>query len=188
MKNYRRDVVLKRPWFNNVEEDKKNIIETLFVKDKLIANQMKSLLLIPHKNCLTEINNYQSTLKDYSLKRLREEKYISLAPKSAPAFNDEKQSYIIITTNPIFPNETNTQFHDYDLKVYCMCQFDSWELDDFAERPLKMAGIVVGALSNSKMTGIGRTRWTGTTMLSVNDQIGGYVSSFSIIQGGTDIR
>lgn len=183
---YRRDVILRQPWFNNIEFDKRQVFEKLLVKDPIIANQVKSLLVIPHEDCLTNIDNYKNDLKTYNLRKLKEDKYITLVPRITPNFNSEVQCFIIVTSNYITPTD-NPCFYSYVLNVYCMCQFDAWNLDNFQERPLKLAGIVNGLLDNEKLSNIGRLEWKNTTMLTVDSNVGGYVSSFLLIQGEDDV-
>lgn len=127
--NFNRNVVQKKSAFNSIEEDIERSIKRLFIEDKNISNELKSLLVIPHKNCLTEIKNYENIINKYSLSKLMQDDFIRISPKMIYDFNAENQAGINVSVDLATPT-SNEEYLQYSLSFFCMCNIDVWELED----------------------------------------------------------
>ena len=176
--NLNRDVIMKRQSFTSIEKDTQLIIENLFINNKKISKELKSLILIPQKNCLTEIEEYSDLINSFSLSKMVDEGYIRLAPKLSLDFNSNVQSSLIITTDLITPRKENTSFSQYSLSIIYICNLDIWTLDNFQQRPIEACGLMNGILEGLQLTGIGHLEYKGTSRITPNERMGGYISTY----------
>jgi hypothetical protein len=169
--------------FQSVEKDIEIILRKLFVENKPLSDELKKLLVINTKDCLDEVNasKYKILIDNMKLKDLREEGYILLEPKLKFNEHEEVKSYLIISLDDFFPNETNPEFRDCTVSFDIICHTDYWDIGNYRMRPLKIAGIIDGILNGNKLTGIGEFLFMGCSELILNEELAGYTLMFRAI-------
>lgn len=169
--------------FQSVEKDIEIILKKLFVENKPLSDELKKLLIINTKDCLDENNasKYKTLIDNIKLKDLREEGYILLEPKLKFNEHEEVKSYLIISLDDFFPNETNPEFRDCTVSFDIICHTDYWDIGNYRMRPLKIAGIIDGILNGNKLTGIGEFLFMGCSELILNEELAGYTLMFRAI-------
>jgi hypothetical protein len=79
--------------FLSCEKDTEEILYKLFIKSRQYSENLKRLLLIPNKDCLTNKENeeYKKLLEQADLNYLRKNGYLKLEPKiRMPEHEDKK--------------------------------------------------------------------------------------------------
>lgn len=174
--------------FLSCENDVELILNKLFVENKPYCDYLKRLLVINTKNCL-DIEDSEiitKVLLETNLRTLIKDGYIRLAPKLTIGEHEEVKTYIIVSMNNYTPNATNPQFRDCTISFDIICNIDNWDLGDYRNRPLKIAGYIDGILNNAKLTGIGRLNFMGCDELILNEELAGYTLSYRAIHGSDD--
>ena len=188
----KRDIIENMPDFNssflNVEKDIKRILTELFLTHQAQSSQLLRLLVIPNKDCLTNLTNteYLNKIKQMSLAKLVEEGYIKLAPKIAMPEHEKVKAYIILTFDNFTPNASNPQFRDCTIHFDIICHTNYWTMDDYQIRPIKIAGYIDGILDNAKLSGIGQLNFIGCNELVLDEILSGYTLSYRAIHGSDD--
>lgn len=168
------------------EKDAETIIKKLFVSSKPYSDILKRLLIINTKDCLDESNqNYDTIVKNTSVKELIEGKYITLVPKIKMKEHEEVKSYIILTFDNFTPT-SNPEYMDCVVSFDIICHTDYWDLGDYRLRPVKIAGIIKGLLDGTKLSGIGELQFMGMNQLILNEDLSGYSILFQAIHGNDD--
>ena len=187
----RRDVIevpdLKSS-FLSIEKDIERILTKLFFDNQIYNRQLLRLLLIPMKDCLSNIENpdYREVINNASLGKLFEEGYIKLAPKIPMPEHEKVKSYIIISFDNFSMNANNPEFRDCTIHFDIICHTDYWHMDNYQIRPLKIAGYIDGILNNSKLTGIGTLNFMGCNELVLDEVLSGYTLSYRAVHGSDD--
>lgn len=174
--------------FLSVEKDIERILTKLFFDHRIENKQLIRLLVIPMKDCLTNLTNeeYKAKVNSTTLATLIQDGYIKLAPKIAMPEHEIIKSYIIISFDNFTPNATNTEFRDCTIHFDIICHTDYWAMDNYEIRPLKIAGYIDGILNNSKLTGIGTLNFMGCNELVLDEVLSGYTLSYRAIHGSDD--
>lgn len=173
--------------FLSCEKDLQEIIEKLFVFSGPYSEKLKRLLVINNENCLDEnITEYSKAMKEYSVKRLKQETYIKFNPKIKFPEHEDIKSYLIFGFDNFVPNATNPQFRDNIVTIDIMCHTDCWDLGDYKIRPLVIAGYIDGILNNSRLTGIGKFEFLGCSELILSENLAGYTLMYKAIHGSDD--
>lgn len=170
--------------FLSVDNDSQKMIEKLFVEHPNCATALKKLLIINTPDCLTN-SKYDSIVRDYSIKRLKDEQYIQFSPKIRMYNNEEIKSYLIFTFDNFIPTD-NTEYRDCTIYIDVLTHKDYWDMGDFAQRPFKIMGYIDGILNNSKMTGIGTLQFSGATYYPLDENICGYTMAYTATHGVDD--
>lgn len=173
--------------FLSCEKDTETILRRLFVESNPWSEQLKRLLVINTKDCLT--NNSQTTqdlLKKIDLKYLIDNGYLRLTPKISLGEHEEVKSYLLITFDNFSPNYTNPQFRDCTVMFDIVCHADYWDLGDYKLRPMKIAGIIDGILNGSKLSGIGTVDFQASNELLLDQELSGYTLLYSATHGTDD--
>lgn len=162
--------------FLSQEKDLQKIIEKLFLESKPFSDELKKLLLVTNKDCLTN-PQYNKDVAEVSVADLVKSGYI----KDKPVLTvDEKiKSYIIITFTNFKPNDTNPAFRDCIINIDIICHSSVWSLDNFAIRPMKIMGYIDGILNKSKLSGIGTLSFLTADLLGLNEEFNGYSITFA---------
>ena len=172
--------------FLSCEKDAEEIIKRLFVSSQPYSDQLKKLLIINTKDCLDDSNkNYDTIVKNTSVKELFEGKYISLVPRINRSEHEEVKSYIVLTFDK-FSETTNPEYRDGMVIFDILCNTEYWELGDYQMRPLKIAGIIDGLLSGTKLSGIGELQFSRLDQLILSEELSGYSLSFVATHGNDD--
>ena len=174
--------------FLSCEKDTETILKKLFVEDKRHSEELIRLLTINTEDCLDnkESKVYQDQIKKTSLKYLKENGYVRLAPKLVFPEHEEVKSYIIISFDNFTPNRTNPQFRDCIVHIDVICHTDCWDIGDFRIRPLKICGYIDGLLNESRLSGIGKLHFLGCNQLILDENLSGYSLMFEAVHGSDD--
>lgn len=174
--------------FLSCEKDCETIIRKLFLESQPYSNDLKRLLAINTKDCLDnkESEVYRNKINELTLKKLCENQYIKFAPKIRIPEHEDIKSYIIISFDNFVPNATNPEFRDNVINFDIICHTDYWDLGNFRQRPLKIAGYIDAILNNSKLSGIGELHFVGCNELVLSEDLSGYTLSYYAIHGSDD--
>lgn len=174
--------------FLSCEKDTETILKKLFVEDRKHSEELIRLLTINTEDCLDnkESKVYQEQIKKASLKYLKENGYVRLAPKLIFPEHEEVKSYIIISFDNFTPNRTNPQFRDCIIHIDVICHTDCWDIGDFRIRPLKICGYIDGLLNESRLSGIGKLHFLGANQLILDENLSGYSLMFEAVHGSDD--
>ena len=142
--------------FLSCEKDTELIIKKLFVDSRPYSDELKRLLLINTKDCVDDRTNpiYIEKIQNTSIGDLIEQGYIRLKPQIAMGENQEVMSYLRISYDNFTPT-TNLHYRDCIVMIDILCHIDAWDIGNFRQRPLKIAGYIDGILNDNKLTGIG---------------------------------
>ena len=174
--------------FLSYEKDIETILKRLFIESYPYSDQLKRLLVINAKDCLTNISSsiYLEELKDKNLKTLIDLDYVKLAPKIRREEHAEVKSYIIITMDNFTPNDNNPYYRDCIVNFDIICWTDYWQLDNYQIRPLKIAGIIDGLFNNTHLSGIGTFNFIGCNQLVLDEELSGYTLMYRAVHGNDD--
>lgn len=174
--------------FLSYEKDIETILKKLFVESYPYSDQLKRLLVINAKDCLTNMSSsiYLEELKDKNLKTLIDLDYVKLAPKIRREEHAEVKSYIIITMDNFTPNDNNPYYRDCIVNFDIICWTDYWQLDNYQIRPLKIAGIIDGLFNNTYLSGIGTFNFIGCNQLVLDEELSGYTLMYRAVHGNDD--
>ena len=95
-------------------------------------------------------------------------------------------SYVIISFDNFTPNATNPEFRDCTVTFDIICHSDYWDIGNYRQRPLKIAGYIDGLLNDCKLTGIGTLEFFGAEKIMLTDEFGGLCLTYRVVHGGED--
>lgn len=186
----KRDVISTVPLkssFLSFEKDVETILKVLFVQSFPHSDGLKRLLVLNTKDCLDNTTSqvYEDKLKEMTLAKLIKEGYIKLNPKIRMPEHEEVKSYIIISGDNFTPT-SNPVYRDCTLTFDIICHLDYWDIGDYRQRPIKIAGYIDGLLNNAKLSGIGRLEFVGMSELILNEDLAGYTLMYRATHGNDD--
>ena len=186
----KRDVISTVPLkssFLSFEKDVETILKALFVQSFPHSDGLKRLLVLNTKDCLDNTTSqvYEDKLKEMTLAKLIKEGYIKLNPKIRMPEHEEVKSYIIISVDNFTPT-SNPIYRDCTLTFDIICHLDYWDIGDYRQRPIKIAGYIDGLLNNAKLSGIGRLEFLGMNELILNEDLAGYTLMYRATHGNDD--
>ena len=173
--------------FMGVEKDIKIILENLFEKDPVYSDRLKRLLVINTPDCLFDYKNpeYNKMINQANIKWLIQNDYIRLRPKFELPENENVKSYIHIGFDSFSPSK-NKEFRNCVLSIDILSHLDYWDLGNYRQRPLKIAGYIDGILNNCRLTGLGRLNFLGAQVSVLKENFCGYVLLYDIVRGNED--
>lgn len=171
--------------FLSCEKDTEAILKKLFIENQPYSNLLKKLLVVNVKDCMDN-PEYDKIAKETSIRDLMQGEYIRLQPRLKLKEHEEVKSYIIITFDNFVTTATNPKFRDCTVTFDIVCHTDEWDLGDYRQRPLKIAGIIDGILDNCKLSGIGTFQFLGCNELILNEDLTGYSLTFTAVHGSDD--
>lgn len=176
--------------FLSCEKDTESIIKKLFVDSKPYSDILKRLLIINTPDCLDDMTNqvYNDKIKQTSVVDLSKEGYVRLNPKITMGENEEVKSYIVISFDNFRPNETNPYYRDCTVMIDILCHTDYWDIGNYRQRPIKIAGYIDGILNGTKLSGIGSFNFLGCNELVLSENLSGYCLVYDAIHGADDIE
>lgn len=176
--------------FLSCEKDTESIIKKLFVDSKPYSDILKRLLIINTSDCLDDMTNqvYNDKIKQTSVVDLSKEGYVRLNPKITMGENEEVKSYIVISFDNFRPNETNPYYRDCTVMIDILCHTDYWDIGNYRQRPIKIAGYIDGILNGTKLSGIGSFNFLGCNELVLSENLSGYCLVYDAIHGADDIE
>ena len=174
--------------FLSCEKDTEAIIKKLFVDSRPYSDMLKRLLLINTKDCLIDMDNpaYLNKIKKTSIQDLCEQGYLRFAPKIPMGENEECKSYILITFDNFAPCTTNEYFRDCIIEIDIICHTECWDIGNFRQRPLKIAGYIDGILNKSRLSGIGTLNFLSCKEIVLDENLSGYCLMYSATHGNDD--
>ena len=177
-----------RSSFLSCEKDTETIIKKLFVDSKPYSDMLKRLLLINTKDCLLDLTNpaYLDKIKKTSIQDLRDQGYVRLEPKILMGENEEVKSYIRLSFDHFTPSK-NEYFRDCIIEIDILCHPEYWDIGNFRQRPIKIAGYIDGILNNNKLSGIGTLNFAGMNELILDENLCGYCLMYTATHGNDDV-
>lgn len=176
--------------FLSCEKDTEAIIKKLFVDSKPYSDILKRLLIINTSDCLDDMTNqvYVDKIKSTSVADLSKQGYVRLNPKITMGENEEVKSYIVISFDNFRPNESNPYYRDCTVMIDILCHTDYWDIGNYRQRPLKIAGYIDGILNGTKLSGIGSFDFLGCNELVLSENLSGYCLVYDATHGVDDIE
>lgn len=196
----RKDAILNKEIYSSFfscEVDAQTIIRKLFVESNPYSDRLKRLLIINKPDCLDETNqDYKKLIDSKPLSVLRSQGYIRTNPKIARAQFEEIKSYILITFDNFLPNRVDPKYLDCTIHFDIICYDDEWDLNNFKERPIMIAGYIDGILNaltdenkaaimgkkalgnNIKLSGMGEYKFLSGRIVILNQDISMYTISY----------
>ena len=173
--------------FLSCEKDTELIIKKLFVDSRPYSDELKRLLLINTKDCLDDRTNpiYIEKIQNTSIGDLIEQGYLRLKPQIAMGENQEVMSYLRISYDNFTPT-TNLHYRDCIVMIDILCNIDAWDIGNFRQRPLKIAGYIDGILNDNKLTGIGTLEFVGCNEIVLSENLAGYCLAYRAVHGDDD--
>lgn len=174
--------------FLSCEKDFNLIIKKLFINSKPYSDYLKRLLVINTRDCIDNLDSqvYKEIIEKTDLEVLTNKQYIRTVPKISMPEHEELKSYIVLSMDNFAPNGENPEFRDCILNFDILCHTDVWDLGNFRNRPLKIAGYIDGILNRTKLTGIGTLNFAGCNELILSPDLAGYTLSYYAIHGSDD--
>lgn len=174
--------------FLSCEKDTEEIIKKLFIDSRPYSDYLKRLLLINTPDCLTDMTNqkYIDLIKNTSIQDLKENGYLRFSPKIAFGENEQVKSYIRFSFDHFTPNRSNEYFRDCIIEIDILCHPEYWDIGNFRQRPIKIAGYIDGILNETKLSGIGTLNFMGCNEIILDENLAGYCLMYSAIHGVDD--
>lgn len=110
-------------------------------------------------------------------------KNIKLVPKLT--VDGSVLNYIIISFDNFTPSG-NPEFRDNIIEFDIICNFDQWQLQDFALRPYKIAAEIDSMFNGKHLTGIGELNFLGANQIILTDEFAGICLMYSAVHGEED--
>ena len=171
--------------FLSCEKDTETILRKLFIESRPHSDELKKLLVVNTKDCLTATGEkekfYFDMIASKGLKELLDMQYIRLSPKIQFGEHEDVKSYILLSFDNFTPNATNPEYRDCTVAFDIICHTDEWELDNYQCRPLKIVGFIDGILNDCKLSGIGRFHFMGCNELILNEDLAGYTLMYRAV-------
>jgi len=173
--------------FLSCEKDTETIIKKLFVDSRPYSDYLKRLLLINTPDCLDDMTNpkYLDIIKKTSIQDLRNKGYLRFEPKLFMGENEEVKSYIRFSFDHFTPSK-NLEFRDCIIEIDIICHPEYWDIGNFRQRPIKIAGYIDGILNKSKLSGIGTLNFAGMNELVLDENLAGYCLMYTATHGSDD--
>ena len=182
--------------FLSIERDMYLILHKLFEERPNVAEALKRLLVINHKQSIQKIDDKYvlnesnseivKQVLDMELPDLMEEGYVKIVPKIPLPEHEKVRSYIVVNMDDFMPNGTNPQYRDCIVSFNIVCHPECWNLYDYQLRPFKIAGYIDAVLNNAKLTGIGTFQFLGCNQFVLDDNFSGYRLSYMAVHGSDD--
>lgn len=172
--------------FTSITKDQETIWKKLFVESRPYSDKLKRLLVINTPDCFDE-RQYQYTkiINEYSIKRLKDEKYIRAVPRISLEGYPEIKSYIVLEFDGVYPSG-NPEFTNKTISFTIISNLDQWELDDYQLRPWVIAGYIDGILNHTRLSGIGLLELMGAQSVVLNENLGGVILRYVATNGRDD--
>lgn len=175
---------LYRSSFLSCEKDCESILRKLFIESQPFSEDLIRLLVINTKDCLDNKDSkvIKDIVKSMSISELIDKGYIRLAPKISMPEHEEIKAYILLTFDNFIPS-SNDQFRDCTVSFDILCHTDYWDIGNFRQRPLKIAGFIDGILNNCRLSGIGTFQFAGCNELVLDENLSGYTLMYRAVHG-----
>lgn len=158
--------------FLSIEKD-----TALIVKQILKNDRLQKLLYYNTKDALFRPDLTQEQTLDIV------ENKIKILPKIQ--IDNDVLVYLVITFDNFKPS-TNPEFRDNDIIFDIVCNYDQWLLNDFQQRPFKIAGELDYMFNDKKLTGIGTLNFVNANQMLLSDNCGVLSLTYHAYHGGED--
>lgn len=174
--------------FFSCEKDTEEIVKKLFVDSRPYSDYLKRLLLINTPDCLNDLTNqaYLDKIKKTSIQNLHDQGYLRFNPKLLFGENEQVKSYIRISFDHFTPAKTNPYFRDCIIEIDIICHPEYWDLGNFRQRPIKIAGYIDGILNGCKLSGLGTLEFIGCNEIILDENLAGYCLMYQTVHGNDD--
>lgn len=175
--------------FLSCEKDTEIILRRLFIDSRPYNKELIRLLTINTKDCLDNLNSpvYNAQIEKMTLPQLIKDGYIKLNPKFKIPESEEVKSYIVLSFDNFTPNATNPLFRDCTIHFDVLSHTDYWDIGNYRQRPLKIAGYIDAIMNHSKITGIGTVDFLTATELILDENLTGYTLTYRAVHWTDDI-
>ena len=95
-------------------------------------------------------------------------------------------NYLVITFDDFAPNDSNPEFRDNIIHIDIICHYDQWQLQDYQQRPFRIAAEIDSMLNNQRLTGIGKLQFLGARHMSFNENFAGINLIYMAVHGEED--
>jgi hypothetical protein len=99
--------------------------------------------------------------------------------------HEDVKSYIVLSFDHFTPSE-NPEFRNCTVHFDILCHTDYWDLGNYRQRPLKIAGYIDGILNESKLSGIGTFQFAGCNEIVLDENLSGYCLIYAATHGADD--
>ena len=173
--------------FLSCEKDAEIIVKKLFVDSKPYSDILKRLLVINTPDCLDDVTNpkYVEIINNTSIQDLKDKGYFRQKPKIELGENEQVKSYIRLSFDNFTPSK-NPHFRDCIVEIDILCHPECWDLGNFRERPIKIAGYIDGILNESKLSGLGTLHFAGANEIFLDENLAGYCLMYAAVHGSDD--
>lgn len=172
--------------FISCQKDQEAIWRKLFVESRPYSDKLKRLLIVNSPDCLDMTQKqYQDVIDSYTIKRMKDEHYISIIPKLPFGEHEEVKAYLLMEFDDFVPT-ANREFRDCIISFSIICNLDYWNIDDYQLRPHLIAGYVDGILNGARLSGIGKLEFIGASQLVLSEYLGGLLLRYVATHGKDD--
>ena len=152
---------------------------------KILGNQnVLRLLYYTAPDCLDR-QKYQDVGTPQIQEMIASEQIMTV-PKMKVDEDGIKRSYLRVTFDTFTPNGTNPFYRDHIVEVRLICHFDTWNLQDFDQRPYRLAGEIDSMLADQRLTGIGLLTFVGADQDVYDIEYGGLTLRYLAVRGNED--
>ena len=112
--------------FLSSEKDTEMILRKLFIESRPYSDDLKRLLVINTKDCLSNKTSqvYKQKIDEMTLSKICSEGYIKLTPKIIMPEHEEVKAYIVISLDNFTSNSTNEYYRDCTVNFDVICYTD----------------------------------------------------------------
>lgn len=156
--------------------------DAALIMDRILSNkELLKLLVYNEKNWKDQPDVTNEQIK---------EMFTSHQISSVPRIQVDKveKTYLRLTYGSIVRNSTNPEYRDNTFGIDIICHYDNWDLGDFRERPLEIAGRIDAMLDKTHLTGIGQLEFISAVPYIYNEEFAGYTLTYLAVRGHEDQR
>lgn len=123
-------------------------------------------------------------LTSAQIKSLFENNQVSLVPHVD--VDPEKLTYLRMTFDNFSPNASNPEYRDNLIEFKIICHKSTWDLGDYELRPFRIAGEIDAMLNESRLSGIGVTKFLSAKVDVYDEEFSGVTISYWVVHGEED--
>lgn len=158
--------------FLSLEKDTELIITQMLKNERL-----KKLLFYNTNNALECDKLTQKQTLELLTKNIKVIPKIQIEP--------DISTHIVITFDNFVPS-ANPEFRDNDIIFDIVCNYDTWQLQNYQQRPFKIAGELDYMFNNKKLTGIGTLQFVTANLQLLNENYCVLTLIYHAVHGGED--
>lgn len=151
--------------FKNVEKDLAYIVSSISQDDKIL----KYLSL--QENRIDDLTSKE--------KKTILQKCVKIVPKIT-AINSGDWSYLTVHFDNFLPNGENPAHRDKFLIFDIICNFDTWDMEDFKLRPYQIAGRLDVLFDNKSLCGTYSLKFLNASSLILDDDVAGLTLIYEV--------